>query len=87
VKALKNFRKASGIGYDPSNERDVDLPVGLKARPAALLHSARALTSALQQNLGATCYVNSFLQVLIIAVCREGRPADRHSPRRSGSAT
>ncbi|BGP05993.1 hypothetical protein JCM10049v2_001812 [Rhodotorula toruloides] len=46
-KALKDFRKAAGLSADPSNDRDPEIPVGLKD----------------VQNLGATCYANSFLQV------------------------
>ncbi|KAI5474385.1 ubiquitin carboxyl-terminal hydrolase 48 [Pseudohyphozyma bogoriensis] len=29
-KAMSAFRKAAGLGWDPSNERDANLPVGLK---------------------------------------------------------
>ncbi|KAI6138857.1 hypothetical protein EDD17DRAFT_1782678 [Pisolithus thermaeus] len=55
-KAREQFLKASDLGFNPMiNARDPDLPVGLK--------SNRAATNMIEQNLGATCYANAFLQV------------------------
>ncbi|KAI6045712.1 hypothetical protein EDC04DRAFT_2877115 [Pisolithus marmoratus] len=65
-KAREQFMKASDLGFNPMlNARDPELPVGLKVRgvrsPFTNFNGDAA--NMTEQNLGATCYANAFLQV------------------------
>lgn len=68
-KTLSAFYKAAGIGNDPGNPRQDGVPVGMRVSSSLkYLMQMRIGSDYLltRQNLGATCYVNSFLQVRAI---------------------
>lgn len=62
---MRIVRRNAGLGQDPTNIRDVEVPVGLKVRLSVshFDYSCQADLLLIKQNLGATCYANSFLQV------------------------
>lgn len=65
---LERFAKQWGLSDNPMHEvRDPELPVGLKVHTSILSRQVPKRCSILLlfpwQNLGATCYVNSYLQV------------------------
>jgi ubiquitin carboxyl-terminal hydrolase 48 len=61
----ERFLKASNLGDNPIlDAREPDLPVGLKVWRAGFVQ--HILTGRCEQNLGATCYANAFLQVSVL---------------------
>ncbi|SCZ96639.1 BZ3500_MvSof-1268-A1-R1_Chr4-4g07505 [Microbotryum saponariae] len=68
-KALETFASSRGVGEDPGlNLREPGVPVGLKVGSPLASDGWNILSRATcnaPQNLGATCYANSFLQVRI----------------------